>query len=228
MGWNQRRKTKNDFNFRLGKLKFDMNYSIGKNFRSKVSSIWCGLYLRHMRHLSTKSRKKTDMQIWISLYVFISTSYDWRAFLMAQLVKNLLAVWETWAWFLGWEDTLEKGRATYSSILEWWIPWTVESMKSQRVGHNWVVFTHTHTHTHTCDWMHLPKEDYYRRRRGASRRREAGESKWGWATIYYCKSVSSEEGTPGESDTQRRDYFKYWWPSLNLALDRASEMKSVW
>ena len=58
MGWNQRRETKDDFNFRLRKLKFDMNYSTGKKFRSKVCSIWSRLYLRHMRHLSTKSRKK--------------------------------------------------------------------------------------------------------------------------------------------------------------------------
>ena len=47
------------------------------------------------------------------------------AFLVAQLVKNLLAMWETWFQFLGWEDPLEKGKATHSSILAWRIPWTV-------------------------------------------------------------------------------------------------------
>ena len=36
---------------------------------------------------------------------------------MVQLVKNLLAMWETWVGFLGWEDSLEKGKATLSSIL---------------------------------------------------------------------------------------------------------------
>ena len=41
---------------------------------------------------------------------------------MAQLIKNLL---ETWIGFLGWEDPLEKGTATYSSILAWRIPWTI-------------------------------------------------------------------------------------------------------
>ena len=41
---------------------------------------------------------------------------------MAQLIKNLL---ETWIGFLGWEDPLEKGTATYSSILAWKIPWTI-------------------------------------------------------------------------------------------------------
>ena len=44
---------------------------------------------------------------------------------MAQLVKNLPAVWETWVRSLGWEETLEKGKATHSSILDWRIPWTI-------------------------------------------------------------------------------------------------------
>ena len=42
-----------------------------------------------------------------------------------QLVKNLPAMWETWVQSLGWEDSLEKGKATHSSILAWRIPWTV-------------------------------------------------------------------------------------------------------
>ena len=45
--------------------------------------------------------------------------------LMAQLVKNLPAMWETWVRSLGWEDPLEMGKATHSSILAWRIPWTV-------------------------------------------------------------------------------------------------------
>ena len=50
--------------------------------------------------------------------------YSW-AFLLAQLVKNVPAMQETWVQSLGWEDPLEKGRATHSSILAWRIPWTV-------------------------------------------------------------------------------------------------------
>ena len=42
---------------------------------------------------------------------------------MAQIVKNLPAVWETLVRSLGWEDPLEKGEATHSSILAWEIPW---------------------------------------------------------------------------------------------------------
>ena len=45
--------------------------------------------------------------------------------LVAQLVKNLPAMRETWVRSLGWEDPLEKGKATQSSILAWRIPWTV-------------------------------------------------------------------------------------------------------
>ena len=63
------------------------------------------------------------------------------AALVAQLGKNLPAVRETWVRSLGWEDPLEKGIATHSSILAWRIPWTeksgrLQSMRSQRVGHD--------------------------------------------------------------------------------------------
>ena len=61
---------------------------------------------------------------------------------MAQTVKNLPAMWETWVQSLGWEDLLEEGVATLSNILAWRTPWTEESgglqsMQLQRVGHNW-------------------------------------------------------------------------------------------
>ena len=57
------------------------------------------------------------------------------------MVKNLPAVWEVWVQSLGWEDPLEKGMATHSSILAWRIPGTGEpgglpSMGTHRVGHN--------------------------------------------------------------------------------------------
>ena len=57
-------------------------------------------------------------------------------FPVAQLVKNPPAVRETWVRPLGWEDLLEKGTVTHSSILAWRVPWTVCSMGSQRVGHD--------------------------------------------------------------------------------------------
>ena len=62
------------------------------------------------------------------------------------MVKSLPAMQETWVQSLVWEDPLEKGMATHSSILAWRIPWTEEpgrlqSMASQRVRHNWAANT---------------------------------------------------------------------------------------
>ena len=67
--------------------------------------------------------------------VYLSSS------LVAQMVKNLPAMKETWVQSLGQEDTLEKGMATHYSILAWRIPWTekpggLQSMGSQIVRHN--------------------------------------------------------------------------------------------
>ena len=64
------------------------------------------------------------------------------------VVKNLPAMQETQVWSLGWEDPLEKGMATHSSILAWRILWIEEpgglqSMGSQRVRHDWVTNAHT-------------------------------------------------------------------------------------
>ena len=60
---------------------------------------------------------------------------------LAQRLKRLPAMLETWVRSLGWEDPLEKDMATHCSILAWRIPWTEEpgglqSMASQRVGHD--------------------------------------------------------------------------------------------
>ena len=66
----------------------------------------------------------------------------WVQGLVAQMVKNLPAVQETWVWSLGWEDPLEKEMATHSSILAWRTPWTEEpgglqTVGLQRVRHDW-------------------------------------------------------------------------------------------
>ena len=53
---------------------------------------------------------------------------------MAQTVKNLPAMQENWVRFLGWEDPLEKGIATHSSIIAWRIPWTEEPGRLQSMG----------------------------------------------------------------------------------------------
>ena len=53
------------------------------------------------------------------------SSHSYWAHLVAQLVKNRPAMWETWVRSLGWEDPLEKGKATHLGILAWRIPSTV-------------------------------------------------------------------------------------------------------
>ena len=69
------------------------------------------------------------------------------ASLVAQRVKRLPTMQETWVRSLGWEDPLEKEMATHSSILAWKIPWTekpgrLQSMGSQRVGQDWATSLH--------------------------------------------------------------------------------------
>ena len=57
--------------------------------------------------------------------------YSWAPF-VAQLVKNPPAMRETWVQSLGWEDPLEKGKATHSSILACRIPWTIYEVEKSR------------------------------------------------------------------------------------------------
>ena len=71
-----------------------------------------------------------------------------KSSLVAQMVKNVSAVWETWVQSLGWEDALEKGMATYTSIFAWRIPWTEESGYSpwgckESDMTEWLSHTHT-------------------------------------------------------------------------------------
>ena len=78
----------------------------------------------------------------IFLESFVFFQYAVRASLVAQMVKNLPAMQETQVWSLGWGDPLEKGMETHSSILAWTVLCTLEprglqSMGSQRVGHDW-------------------------------------------------------------------------------------------
>ena len=82
------------------------------------------------------SLKETYFVLKINLLLLAQESF-------LQMVKNPPAMQETWVRSLGHEDPLEEGKAVHSSILAWRIPWTEESgglqsMGSQRVGHNWV------------------------------------------------------------------------------------------
>ena len=95
------------------------------------------IYFSNLVHVTAWNAILTPQSIWWIL-----------APLLAQTVKNLPPMRETWVWSLGPEDSLEKGMATHSSILAWEIPWTEEfgglqSMGLQRVRHNWVTNTHS-------------------------------------------------------------------------------------
>ena len=77
----------------------------------------------------------------LSLFAF--NLFQHQASLVAQLVTNMPAMRETWAWSVGWEDSLEKAKAIHSSILAWRISWTLQSMGLHKVRHNWATFTFT-------------------------------------------------------------------------------------
>ena len=87
------------------------------------------------------------------LYILCSKN---KALLVAQMVKRLPTMWETWVQSLGREDPLEKKMATHSSTLAWRIPWKEEpgglkSMGLQRVGHDWA----TSLSLPLCFWTKL-------------------------------------------------------------------------
>ena len=100
--------------------------------------------------LAVPFRWPKDLARFIYNYTYMWTS------LVAQLGENPPAVRETWVQSLGWENPLEKGKATRPSILAWRIPLTEEpgglqSMGSQRVGDNWAS-KHTHTNTYIYNY----------------------------------------------------------------------------
>ena len=73
----------------------------------------------------TTTFTQTSLNLFFSqafcIFAYYGTMKEW----CLPMVKNLPALWEIWVWSLGWEDPLEKGKATHSSILTWRIPWTV-------------------------------------------------------------------------------------------------------
>ena len=108
------------------------------------------------------------------------------ASLVAQLVKNLPAMWESWVWSLVWEDPLEKGKATHSSILAWRIPWSLGSIvhgvaKSQ----TWLSdFKKIKRHCSRCDKNELPpfSPKLWRKVQG-----DPGE--WAFGMQYLCRNI---------------------------------------
>ena len=127
-----------------------MNFKVNSDFNVR---------LREKLYLISGSRK-----IVIRIYYnFKRILLITESFLVAQMVKCLPAMWETQVRSLGWEDLQEKETATHSSTLTWRIPRTEEpgrlqSMGSQRVGHDWATslslsFTFTNISDGTVETM---------------------------------------------------------------------------
>ena len=76
---------------------------------------------------------------------------------MAQLVKNVPAMQETWVLSLGWEDPLEKGKATHSSILAWRIPWTVCIVHGVAESQTRLSNFHCHLNRAVCECVFVEK-----------------------------------------------------------------------
>ena len=87
-----------------------------------------------------------------TLPITFTYSFPLYASLLAQLVKNLPAMWERWIWSLGCEDPLEKGTVTHASILAWRIPWTI----AHGVAKSWTWRSKLHFHfSFECHWWAL-------------------------------------------------------------------------
>ena len=83
-------------------------------------------FLSYSLNAQLKVSTAVGKQLYIMQVIFL--------LLVAQMVKRLPTVWETWVQSLGWEDLLEKEMATHSSILAWRTPWTEESGGLQSMG----------------------------------------------------------------------------------------------
>ena len=97
--------------------------------------------------LNYRQRHSEGRRRWDGLTSSMET-YPLPASLVAQMVKHLSTMRETWVRSLGREDLLEKETAIHSSTLAWKIPWTdepdkLQSMRSQRVGHDWATSLNT-------------------------------------------------------------------------------------
>ena len=109
----------------------------GKCFSVHVSPSlfewWYILILTTLNSLITQSFSDNCFRL---IFCLDFDFFFYLKYLVAQLVKNPPAMQETPVRFLGWEDPLEKGMATHSSILTWRIPWTIWSMVLQ--SQTWV------------------------------------------------------------------------------------------
>ena len=118
---------------------------------------------------------------------------------MAQRLKRLPGIQETRVGSLGWEDPLEKEMATHSSTLAWRIPWRekpgrLQSMGSQRVGHNWATSLSLFTFNVSRSLLHFFKK--YRKIRIKENKTQGYRS--------YSQTCSHQEANSEKENTQGR------------------------
>ena len=150
--------------------------------------------------------------------------YSWAS-LMAQLVKNPSAVWETWVRSLGWEGLLEKGKAIHSSILAWRIPWTIHGItKSQ---HNWVTFTSTIS-VHLSVVKNLPAQigDTIDVGLSPGSGRSPGEGN-GNPLYYSCLENSMDRGTSGRLQSMGLQIVGHDWAHTLLLLWKKNTLNTL-
>ena len=112
----------------------------------------------------TNDVKKKKKNLREKKVFFFGELRNWQYLhVVAQMVKNLPAMQDTWVWSLGWKDPLEKGMATHSSILAWKIPWTegpgrLQSMGLLRVGRTKRLLLHFTIEGVFENYLKKPKE----------------------------------------------------------------------
>ena len=131
---------------------------LGVPFRTSTTLFLKSTTQRLVRKAGSETPSKTH---WIRICILIGSPSDsytltiekrysrLQASLVTQMVKNLPAMRETWVWSLGWEDPLEKGKATHSSILAWRISWTTVD----GVPKSWTWLSDFHFHSRLHIWF---------------------------------------------------------------------------
>ena len=124
------------------KISFGKSASYGSSLKCNVllshaalKSLFCRWLLQlfgslcwYLVSFGPHESKCPFLSLFFSKYCFLWAS------LVAEMVKNLPAVWETWVWSLGWEDPLEEGMVTHFGVVAWRTPWTEEPGGLQSVG----------------------------------------------------------------------------------------------
>ena len=145
-----------------------------------------------LEHMSLSQNCEVFFRLHPDICVILVWKFSFMASQVAQTIKNLHAIQETWVWSLGQEGRwqLEKGMATHSSILAWRIPWTEEpgglqSMGSHWAGHDWET-QHPHNERSKSEMLHVGETESI-----------SGLGRWGWKKKM---NWALREGQPGERE----------------------------